>query len=237
MNENVEIDLRELFSVLLKRLWFIFLCAVIVGVSVFAYTKNFVAPTYQSSVTIYVNNNSNKDSSHISSGDLAVALRLVETYVNIIQSDTVLEKVISETGLTLTASQIRSMLSAKAVGDTEMFRVTITSTNPQMSADIANAVAAAAPAEISKIIEGSAAKIIDYAKVAKTQSSPNYAVNTVVGAAVGAALAVLIIVIMYLADVRVKKEEDLMRIVEAPVLGVIPDLEELSKKKFKKARG
>lgn len=240
MNENVEIDLRELFKVLLKRAWLILLCAVIVGASVLVYTVNFVEPTYQASVTIYVNNNSNKDTSYISSSDLAVALRLVETYVNIIQSNTVLEKVISETGLTLSAGQIRSMLSAKAVGETEMFRVTITSTNPQMSADIANAIAAAAPAEIAKIIEGSAAKIIDYAKVPKTQAAPNYTTNTAIGVAVGAVLAVMIVVIMHLADVRIKKEEDLLRITEAPVLGVIPDLEELSKKKtkrVKKARG
>lgn len=240
MNENVEIDLRELFKALLRRAWLILLCAVIVGASVLAYTINFVEPTYQASVSIYVNNNSNKDNAHISSSDLAVALRLVETYVNIIQSDTVLEKVISETGLTLTAGQIRGMLSAKAVGETEMFRVQITSTNPQMSADIANAIAAVAPAEISKIIEGSSAKIIDYAKVPSGQSAPNYSSNAVVGAAVGALLAMVVVIIMHLADVRVKKEEDLLQVQDAPVLGVIPDLEELAKKKtkrVKKARG
>lgn len=236
MNENVEIDLRELLKALLKRAWLILLCAVIVGAAVFAYTFNFVAPTYQASVTIYVNNNSNKDSAHINSSDLAVALRLVETYVNIIQSNTVLEKVISETGLALSAGQIRGMLSAKAVGETEMFRVTITSTNPQMSADIANAIASVAPAEIANIIEGSTAKIIDHAKVPTAPSAPNYSTNTLVGGAVGAVLAAVLVIIMHLADVRVKKEEDLLQIAEAPVLGVIPDLEELSKKRVRKAR-
>lgn len=236
MNETVEIDLRELLKILLKRSWLILLCAVIMGASVLVYTHKFVEPTYQASVTIYVNNNSNKDSNHISSSDLAVALRLVETYVNIIQSDTVLEKVISETGLTLSAGQIRGMLSAKAVGETEMFRVSITSTNPQMSADIANAIAEAAPTEISKIIEGSAAKIIDYAKVPTVPSAPNYSTNTVVGGAVGAVIAVILVIVMHLADVRVKKEEDLLRIMDAPVLGVIPDLEELSRKKSKKVK-
>ncbi len=236
MNETVEIDLRELLKVLLKRSWLILLCAVIVGTCVFAYTFNFVEPTYEASVSMYVNNNSNKDSTHINSGDLAVALRLVETYVNIIQSDNVLEKVISETGLTLSAGQIRSMLSANAVGETEMFRVTITSTNPQMSADIANAIAAAAPAEIAKIIEGSSAKIIDYAKVPAVPAAPNYTLNAVVGGLIGAVLAIIILIAVHLSDVRIKKEEDLQRIQDAPVLGTIPDWEDLSKMRKKKAR-
>ena len=101
MKETVEFDLRELASVLLKRVWIIILCAVIVGASVLVYTVNFVTPQYQSSVTIYVNNNSSVEGNYISSADLAVALRLVTTYVNIIQSNTVLEKVIADTGLHL----------------------------------------------------------------------------------------------------------------------------------------
>ena len=99
MGETVEIDLKEFFAILLKRIWLVALCAVLLATSVLVYTVNFVTPQYQASVSIYVNNNSKADGSYISSADLAVALRLVATYVNIIQSDAVLDKVIQETGL------------------------------------------------------------------------------------------------------------------------------------------
>lgn len=236
MNENVEIDLREFFRVLLKKIWIVALCAVLFAASVLVYTMNFVTPTYKASVSIYVNNNSGNDSSYISSADLAVALRLVATYVNIIQSDTVLDKVIEETGLMLTASQVRSMISAEAIGETEMFRVTVTTPNAQMSADLANAIAAVAPDEITQIIEGSSAKIIDYAKVPESQSSPNYASSAILGGFVGAALAVLVILIQTLMDVRIKSEEDLAKICSIPVLGVIPQLSSEPNKPGKKAR-
>ncbi len=236
MEQNLEINLREVCKVLLKRLWIIALCAILVGGSVLMYTVNFVVPMYQASVTMYVNNNSGNSNNNITSGDLAVALRLVYTYVNIIQSDKVLERVIDETGLMLTAGQIRGMLSAEPVEETEMFRVTITSPNPQMSADIANAIAAIAPSEIAQIIEGSSAKIIDAARVPKGRSSPSYTVNTVVGAMVGAVLAALVFVVQYLLDVRVKSEEDLKIICDIPVLGVIPNLTDDAKNTGKKAR-
>lgn len=237
MTGTVEIDLRELFRVLVKRLWIIILCAVLMGAAVFAYTANFVTPQYKADVTIYVNNNSGKDNSYISSSDLAVALRLVSTYVNIIQSNTVLDKVIAETGLNLSTSQVRKMISAEVVGETEMFKVTVTTHNPQMAADIANAIASVAPGEIAEIIEGSSAKIIDYARVPKGRSAPSYTVNTIIGVFAGAVLAIAVILVQNMLDLRIRNEEELTRICSVPILGVIPDMDQENKNNGKKARG
>ena len=234
MGETVEIDLKEFFAILLKRIWLVALCAVLLATSVLVYTVNFVTPQYQASVSIYVNNNSKADGSYISSADLAVALRLVATYVNIIQSDAVLDKVIQETGLLLTTAQVRSMISAEAMGETEMFRVNITSPNAQMSADVANAIANVAPAEISKIIEGSSAKVIDYAKVATSRISPNYTVSAITGVLVGALMASMVIVLSVCLDKQVKSEEELIKICPIPVLGAIPDFTQISKEDEKR---
>lgn len=236
MKETIELDLGALLKYLGKRIWIIVFCTVLLGASVFAYTVNFVTPMYDASVTIYVNNNSNKNSDTISSSDLAVALKLVNTYVNIIESDTVLEKVIAEAGMNLTANKVRGMLSAAPVDETEMFKVTIRSKDPQMSADLANAIAEVAPDEIAEIIEGSAAKIIDYAKVPTTQSSPNPVRNTVLGAVLGAVLAVAVLTMVMLLDQRIKDESDLQRVCSAPILGYIPDLAEEAARQAKKAR-
>ena len=228
MEETMEISMKDMTKALLKSAWIIILCAVLVGSAVLVYTVNFVTPMYEASVTLYVNNNSTESNKVISS-DLAVALQLVNTYVKIIESDTVLENVITQNGLNLTAQDIRGMLSAESVDDTEMFRVKIKSPNPQMSADIANAIADVAPAEISKIIEGSSAKVIDHAKAPNKSSSPNYAANTIVGALTGALLAAMVVVLSVCMDKRVKNEEDLMKIFEAPVLGAIPDFTQVNK--------
>lgn len=233
MEETMEINLKEVYKALLKGAWIIMLCAVIVGSAVLVYTVNFVTPMYQSHVTLYVNNGSD-DSGIISSNRLAVQLQLVNSYVAIIESDTVLEKVISDSGFNLTAKDIREMLTAEPVEETEMFRVKITSPDPQMSADIANAVANVAPAEISKIIEGSSAKVIDYAKVSNGRSSPSYTTNTIAGALVGALLAATVIVLRVCLDMRVKSEEDLMKICSVPVLGAIPDFTQMSKEDEKR---
>ena len=236
MNQTIEIDLKTIAKVLLKRIWIILLCAALVGSATLVYTINFVAPRYKASVTMYVNNNSSKDNKYVSSSDLAVALRLVATYVNIIKSDRVLERVIDDTGLMLKTEKVRSMISAEPEGETEMFRVTVTSTNPQMSADIANTIAKVAPEVIAEIVEGSSAKIIDAARVPQYRSSPNYTISAVAGALAGGFLAALVFILMHMLDVRIKSEEDLKNISDVPVLGVIPNLTNDAKNAGKKAR-
>lgn len=232
MNETVEIDLRELGRVLLKRIWVILLCAVIAGAAMLVYTVNFVTPMYKADVMMYVNNSSGINTQYMSSSDLAVAQRLVETYTSIITSHTVLDKVAEETGLNITGDQIRGMLSASAVGETEMFNVSVITKDPQMSADIANVIAEVAPGEIAKIIPGSSARVVDYARIPKSRYSPSYTTNTILGFLCGTVLAVAVVLLENLLDTRIKKKEDLESIFPVPVLGSIPELEEESHNKF-----
>ncbi len=236
MEQNFEINLGEIFKVLAKRIWIILLCAVLTGGAVLLYTVNFVEPQYKASVTMYINNKSTNDNTAVSSSDLAVALRLVATYINIVKSDRVLDRVIQETGVMLTADQIRGMISAEAEGDTEMFRVTVTSYDAQMSADLANTIAKIVPEESADIIEGSYAKLVDSANPPQRRSSPSYTVNTIVGTVVGALLASIAFVVVHLMDVRIKSEEDLKKICDVAVLGVIPNLSTDAKTAAKKVR-
>ena len=237
MTEKLEIDLREIGRGLLKRAWLIVLCAVVLGAAFLLYTVGFVTPMYKASVTMYVNNNYEAQSDALSSGDLAVALRLVNSYVQIVQRDVVLEKVAAELpGRKLTEGMLRGMVSASVVNDTEIFVVTVESSDPILSAEVANTIARVAPEVISEIIPGSRASLIDDAKVPTTHSSPNYLTNTLLGVVAGAVLATIAILIYMQFDVHVKNEATLESICKVPVLGVIPDFAETIRNPGKKVR-
>ncbi len=224
MGETVEIDLKEIFRVLLRKAWLIVLCAVVVAAAVLVYTIGFVTPMYQAKVSVYVNNGTAGSDGAISSSEYSVALRLVNSYVAILESDNVLEKVIAEGELDVTANQIRQMLTAAPIEDTEMFEFQVTCSDPKLAAQIANAIAAVAPEAIPEIMKGSSAAIIDYAKVPTSRYSPSYVNNTLIGALVGILIAVVAIVLQEALNVKIKNEEDLSKIAPIPVLGVIPDL-------------
>lgn len=230
MEEKNELDLKGLVRDILKRVWIIILCAAVFGAAMLVYTVNFVTPTYKASVTFYVNNNSEATSNSVSSSNLAVALQLTKSYVNIIQSERVLEKVIQEASFTdLTPTKIREMMNVEIMDETEMFRVSVISPNPRMSADIANAIAEYAPSEIRLIIEGSNAKVVDKAVVPERRFAPNYTTNTILGVLVGAVLSTVVIAVFILSDNRIKTADDLTRVCQLPVLGMIPDFADAAK--------
>ena len=224
MSETKELDIREVARTIRKKAWVIILCALLAGILVFTYTFCFVTPMYQANIMIYVNNGTDGNTGSISTTDLAVALRLVTTYVNILKSDSVLEKVVADANIDLTPKQVRNMMTAEPVEETEMFRVMITAPDPQMAANIANSIADVAPAEIAAIIDGSAAKIIDYAKVPTSRHTPSYAMNTLIGILVGALAAIIGIIVRDLLDTHVKGEDDLAKICPIPIVGLIPEI-------------
>lgn len=231
MDNTKEINLSELVSALLRKAWLIVVCAVAAGSLTFAYTANFITPLYRSSVKIYVNNRSESAVSQItgvSGSDLSTSQKLVATYINILSSDTVLQEVANAVkeshGIRVSAAGIRSMMSASAMGDTEIFQVYISNADPERAAIIANAIADIAPGQITNFIDGSSTKIIDRAKVPSSPYTPNKTKNTALGMVVGAVLAACFVILQTLLDVRVKGEEDLAAISSAPVLGLIPDL-------------
>ena len=225
-----EIDLKSLAKDIVKRAWIIALCAVIFAVSVLVYNKNFVEKTYKAEITMYVVNKTATEGTGMSSQNLAVALQLTKSYVKLIQTDRVLDKVVEKAEMTsVTSADIRKMMTVEVVDDTEVFKVSIVSRNPRMSADIANAIASIAPDEIWQITGGSSVEVVDYAKVPQNHYAPNYTRVTVLGGLAGAVFATAVIAIFLLSDTRIKGKEDLEEICQIPVLGAIPDFNEIAK--------
>ncbi len=220
--ENVEVDLQKLLLAYVQKWWAIILSVLLVASATLWYTMNYVEPRYQATVTIYVNNNRADAKDEISNASLVTSQKLVKTYVNIIKSDTVLNRVVEHSGLPYTAAQLRNMLSAEQVEETEIFRIVVTNRNPQRAADVVNAIAREGLDGIEAIVEGSSAKVVDYASVPKYRSSPNLTKTALLGGVVGGLLALAAITIQYLMDVRVKTAADLEQMFEIPLLGQIP---------------
>ncbi|MBQ8390643.1 MAG: hypothetical protein IJZ66_04985 [Oscillibacter sp.] len=226
MNEardTVEIDLWKLMGVYLGRWKMIAFVTIAAAVVALGYTALLVTPLYQADVMIYVNNiESGQQVEYISASNLATSQQLVNTYKNIITSDSVLEVVAERLNMGYTAKDIRAMLTAAQVEETEIFEVYITHPDPVVAAQIANTVAEVAPGMIAEVVEGSSTKIIDYAKVPESRHSPSYKKNVLVGAMLGMVMALGYLTLAYLLDVRIRDDEDLTEYFDQPLLGQIP---------------
>ena len=222
-HESMEIDLQKLLRVYLRKWWLIVVCALVLGAGALYYTVCHVTPQYRASITVYVNNygaDANKE--YISGSSLTAAQQLVSTYASIIKSDTLLSRVVDGGAFDYTTEEIRRMMSTEQVGETELFYVHVTHPDPQMATDVANAIASEALGGIEEFVEGSSAKVVDYAKVPESRYSPSYAKSALLGVIGGGLLAAAYLTLRYLLDVRLKTAQDLEQIFEIPVLGQIP---------------
>lgn len=224
--KEIDIDLGRIFNMMKKRIVYIILATLIVGALSGCITEFFIEPKYSTSCKLYVYSNTDRVStnSSVGSGELSASQQLVATYIVALKSDTVLEKVISELSLDISAAQLSSMINCTQIDETEFFRVTVTSTSASQAADIANAVAKVAPDEIVRVLKVGGVEVLDYAKVPTKPSSPNLKKNILIGALVGFAISFAGFFVYELFDTTITTEKDLEREFEIPILGSIPRL-------------
>ena len=231
-SQELEIDLQRLLNALLNKSLLIVIAAVLCAVLTFLGTFFFITPKYQSAAMFYVNNNSlslGEASLSISSADISASRGLVKSYIVILKTRETLSDVIEYSGVDRTVGQVSGMINAESVDSTEIFRVVVTSPDPQEAEKIANAIAYILPKRISSIIEGTSAKIVDSAIVASSPSSPSYTRNTIAGFAVGLVLAAAWVVVRALMDITIRSEEDIAQNCKNPILAAVPDMEVHSK--------
>jgi len=230
MEQFEELDIKRLLRIMSQSLNFIIVTTLLVGIVAFVYNETMVLPSYQSSVTMYVNNNNRStllSKTQTSGADMQASQMLVETYIEIIKSDNLMNGISEEVerryGLNYSAGQILGMLSANSVNKTEILRVSITGTNPEHTALIANVIADIAPDLISEFIEASTVKIIDHAVIGK-RVAPNVLRNTALGCIIGFLCSCAYIIIIQVFDTRVKSETDLENWFHKSILGIIPEI-------------
>ena len=99
MEQLEEFDIKRMVRILIQNISFILTSILLAGIIAFVYSETMITPTYQSSVTMYVNNNNRStmlSKSQTSGADMQASQMLVNTYTTIIQSDTVMNEISSE---------------------------------------------------------------------------------------------------------------------------------------------
>lgn len=216
------LSIQQIFSLLLRRFWVLLLSAAICGAACYYISSNFITPQYESTVTFYVNNNSFSSDNRLSYSDLWVSQNLVDTYMVILETGDTMRAVIQEAGADLTVKELEDMIQAKMVEETELFTVTVTGLEPESTYRLAQAIGKVLPERIGNIMDGTFAKVADYALLPSTPSDPSPVRNAVSGTLFGFVFGASILLLWALLTFRIRKEEDITRVTTLPILASVP---------------
>ena len=228
-NDVETIDLLELFNEILRHIWVILAVTLVTGVATFFGVKTFVTPQYESSALMIVNTRQDS-SANVTSDQINSAVKLVDTYSIIIKSDTVLQQVIDNLGLSLTYEKLAERVTVSAVDDTQVMKVTVKSDNPEWARQVCEQITVVSPDVILESVEAGSVKVISSAAVNPTPVSPNVGRNTMLGGVLGLVISVGIILLAVLLDNKIHTEDDIAKYLDLAVVGVIPEYQGGKKK-------
>ena len=225
--DTIEINVIQLLKALWAKKLLILLVAIVTGAAAFAYSSFVVKPEYRSTTRIYVVNRNQSDKPGLTNQDLQAGTYLVKDYREIILSQDVLEKVVSDLGLTINAKTLSKKVQVTVPADTRIVSISVSDHKPDEASRIANALRDVAAQKIVAVTRVSDVTILEEAHPATSPSSPNIRRNTMIGAVAGAGLVIVVVLLIELLDDRVKRPEDIEDVMKISLLGVIPDLNKL----------
>ncbi len=226
------IDLKAYLEKLLKNWLIVVLCCVIGASASFIYSEFFVTRMYQSSVKMSVRESD--WSQGITSSGVQISEDMIENCFVVLEEDVMFEKVAKivnqELETDYSAGQIKSWVSYSRVGESVFFKVNVRTPDPELSAVICNAVIAIAPDMIVQYVANIPVVPVDDAKINYNPVSPNTSKNVVLGFLVALVLICGVIFLIVYFDKTVTDEEKLKERYDISILGVIPNVDTVTKK-------
>ena len=232
-DDEIEIDLVEVFRLLVSKLGIIILSGMIFAFLAIIGTKLFITPKYQSITKMYVLAQQNSDT--VTNSDLQTSTLLTKDYSELITSRTVAESVIANLRLDLKYDELIDKIEVGTTSDTRIITIKVIDEDPYVARDIANAVRDTAAEHIKSVMNIEAVNVVDAANIPDQKCSPSVSKNGLLAGMLGCFLAVVILLIQYLSNDTIKVSEDVEHYLGLSTMGVIP-MEKTDGKKKKKAK-
>jgi capsular polysaccharide biosynthesis protein len=230
-NEELEIDLKELFYVLLDKIWIIILVGILMATGAGLVSKLLLKPIYTSSTSIYVINRQSEDKTTLS--DLQTGTQLTKDYKILVKSRPVTEQVISELNLTMTSEDLAETITVNTPTDTRILEIVVENPDAYIAKQIADTIAEVSSERMVSVMEMEKVNIIEPGNLPTEPSSPNITRNMIIGGILGVLLIGFIVILVHILNDSIKSPDDIERYLGLTTLGTIPMLEGTTKKKQK----
>lgn len=227
---NQELDTQIIFAALRRHLPAI-LISTVVGMLLAFSISNFMLPKkYESKAQVLISNVDEATIQKVTASDLSAAKSMANTYCVIMTSARASEelrrRLANDPDFDLAYLDAYKLTTTVEVS-TEVINISVKCADPKMAALICNKMVEVSTDLISSIFEGGRCNSLGEAKPEYNPCFPNVRNIMLLGALLGMVFAAALVLVVYLADNRVKDEADFVSKIGIPVLGEVPSIHEL----------
>ena len=230
-NDEIEIDLKELFEVLKSKI-LVILATTVIFIAVSAgVTRFMITPMYSSTAQLYVI--SSTDLSQLT--NLTMGTQLTQDYMEIVTTRGVVNKVIDNLGLDLDYEEMLDKITVENPTDTRIMEISVSDPNPEEAMEITQELAEVTADTVSSKMDVKAPTIIEDAYLADEPDSPSMLRNVAIGGLLGLILSAGVFIIQFIMNDTIRRGDDIEKYLGINTLAKLP-LASGEKKRTKKVR-
>ncbi len=219
-----DFSIQKILLILLRHIKLIVLITVVATLLAYIYTTFYITPIYSASAIIQVSNYdySQQATQDTTAGqekrvwvsDLTSSATLADYCTVLFLNSPVMSDILDGCGLNITSEN-----------QTNFLRVTVSSSDPNKAAEVANAVTDEAPKLFLAYYRAGSIDTLRPATAPTEPSSPNVRTNVMLGFLGGLIFSVLLSLFLDIIDTTIKPDDDLFKIYGVPVFAEIVDFE------------
>ncbi|WP_196049048.1 YveK family protein [Clostridium saudiense] len=226
MEEQV-ISISEIFEAIKKR-WIIIVAITLTATIISGIISFFVIdPVYEASTKVFVGKEEN-DNAAYNSSEINMYQQLLQTYAQAIKTKDLVNRAIS--GLKydgLEARNVVESLTVNPISNTQILQIKYQSKDPNEAKDVLKSVTDEFIVTAKELVPNGNVRIIEEVELPQNPVSPNKKMNIAIAFLVGLMVSVGLVFLLEYLDNTYKNKEQLEKDLGIPVLGAIPDVENL----------
>ena len=218
------IDVRSVFQIIRKRIWFIIAITVVTTSIGFFLSYYVLKPVYEAKVSVVIiKAQDNIKDQQYDYNDIIMYQDLIKTYAQIARSRTVAENAVTILDLNNIKSEpLFEKITAKPQDGTQIMDLMVKDLVPTMAKDKLNALTEAFIEEATRIFPNGNVQIIDDVITPQEPISPNKKLNMSLAFLLGLMASIGVVILIEMFDNTIKNEEDIEKYLGITVLGIVP---------------
>lgn len=213
----------------IKSRWQLIVSVTLVSVIVASFWTFFlVKPKYEASTKLFIGKESTEDKAqNYNSNDVQMYQKLLKTYSDVIMTSDLVERALTSENIQVEADSVLKSLTVTPKTDTQILQVKYVSKNKNEAMKVVNAIAQEFVETSTELISNANVKVIETVKLPQNPVSPNKKLNIVVAFVLGLLVSVGIVLILEFMNNTYKNKEQVESILGLPVIGSIPNTDNI----------
>ncbi|MDK0822916.1 Wzz/FepE/Etk N-terminal domain-containing protein [Clostridium perfringens] len=225
MEENT-ISLQEIAYALKKR-WKLIALITIAATLVSAILSFFVIkPQYESSTKLFIGKQETQENSAYNNSDVMMYQQLMKTYAQLVKTSDLVTKAVKSADLDYNQKDIKGILNnlnATPSAETQILDLSYKGGNPKDVLKLTEAITNEFIAESKELIPNGNVQVIQKPQLPEHPVSPNKTLNILIAFILGLMVGVGVVLLLEYLDNTFKSREDLEKTLDLPIIGTIPD--------------